>query len=63
MTLMWSKWKIARTCFPYNEGYGVFRTNWMTGKKVITDTGLDKETAQAIADAANGKTNPGPAVK
>lgn len=53
----WSKWKVAICLFPYPEGYGVYKENWITGEKVILDTGILKELAEQIAnDLNNGRT-------
>ena len=53
MGLKFSKWKIARTCFPYPSGWGTYRTNRVTGQKVILDTGLTKEAAEKAAKELN----------
>ena len=49
----WSKWQVARTIWPYREGYGTYRVNKLTGEKCILDTGLTKEQAQQEADILN----------
>lgn len=53
--LTWSKWQVIRTIWPYSEGYGVYRENYLTGNKTILETGLTKERAQEIADYENLK--------
>ncbi len=50
-----TKWKVARTGWPYASGYGVYRKNWLTGWKTILDTGLSYEDAVATANALNQK--------
>lgn len=55
--ITWSKWKVARTIWPFPEGHGVFRENYFTGEKIILDTGISKESAEQIAkDLNNGRT-------
>lgn len=53
--LFWSKWKVARTIWPYREGWGTYRVNRLTGEKCILDTGLTKEDATSIVDEMNKK--------
>lgn len=55
MKLFWSKWKVARTIWPYPDGWGVYKENYLTGEKVIIDTGLPKESAEASAKQLNGE--------
>lgn len=55
--ITWSKWKVARTIWPYPEGHGVYKENYLTGEKVILDTGIPKEQAEQIAkDLNDGKS-------
>lgn len=52
--IFWTKWKVARTIWPYKDGWGVFRENWVTGQKVVLETGLPTtDMAQEIADQQN----------
>jgi len=44
--LFWSRWKVSKTIFPYPEGYGTYRINYLTGQRTILDTGLSKEYAK-----------------
>ena len=47
------KWKVAKTIWPYPEGYGtVF---YQRGKMTIVDTGLTKEQAQKIVEEETEK--------
>jgi len=55
MGLFWSRWKVARTIWPYPEGYGVYRKHFITGQRVILDSGLTKEAAQESARELNLK--------
>lgn len=53
--IFWTKWKVARTVFPYPDGWGVYRENWVTREKLILDTGIpDRQTAEDVA-AFNNK--------
>lgn len=45
--LFWSKWKVARTIWPYKDGWGTYKENWLTREKVIMDSGLSLLDAQA----------------
>lgn len=49
----WTKWKVARTIWPYPEGYGTYRENIITGERTILDTGLTREAAEASAKELN----------
>lgn len=51
----WSKWKVARTIWPFPEGHGVYKENYFTGEKVILDTGIPKELANQIAKDLNNE--------
>jgi len=48
-----TKWKIARSVWPYLEGWGTYRKNRITGSKTILDTGLTKEQAIESAKELN----------
>lgn len=45
------KWKIAKTTWPFSEGYGVFCPKC----KTIADTGLKLWDAEERRDVLNGK--------
>lgn len=51
--IFWTKWKVCRTGWPYREGYGTYRKNWLTGNMTILDTGLTKEQAKAAINELN----------
>lgn len=51
--VVWSKWKVIRTIWPYPEGYGIYRDNVVTGNRVILETGLTKEDAQYRCNLQN----------
>jgi hypothetical protein len=53
--IFWSKWKIARSGWPYKEGWGTYRQHFITSKKIILDTGLSKEQAIKEANILNKK--------
>lgn len=57
--VFWTKWKVIRTIWPYPEGWGVYRRNWLTGHRTILETGLTKSYAQEIADYENKATEHG----
>jgi len=44
-----TKWKVVRTIWPYEDGYGVVSAD----RLIIVDTGLSKEQAQSICDQMN----------
>ena len=50
-----SKWKVARTIWPYPKGYGTYKENHLTGEMVILDTGLPKEEVQKLAKQLNDR--------
>jgi hypothetical protein len=53
-----SKWMVIRTIWPYKDGYGTYCWE-LTGllgfyrRRIILDTGLTLEEAQAAADKLN----------
>lgn len=49
--LFWSKWKVARTIWPYKEGWGTYKRNRWTGAQVIMNTGLLTKADATIAAA------------
>ena len=49
----WSSWKVAKTIWPYPEGYGTYRTNYLTGERMILDTGLSYDHAKATIKELN----------
>ena len=51
--MAWSPWKVARTIWPYEEGWGVYQENYINGERVILDTGIPKGQAEEIAKALN----------
>jgi hypothetical protein len=53
----WSKWKAARTIWPYPDGWGTYRENHLTGERTILDTGLSKDDAEKKAKELNGENN------
>jgi hypothetical protein len=55
MGLFWSRWKVIRTIWPYPDGYGVYRKNYLTGARVVLDAGLTKEAAHESARELNLK--------
>jgi len=57
----WSKWKVARTIWPFPDGWGTYKENYLTGERIILDTGLTKEKAIESANKLN-KANNGPSI-
>ncbi len=55
--LAWSQWKVAKTIWPYPDGYGVYKENYLTGERVILDTGIPKEVAEENAKQLNDGNN------
>lgn len=53
--ILWSKWKVAKTIWPYPEGYGVYREHLLNGHREILDTGIPKERAEETAKELNSK--------
>lgn len=51
--LLWTRWKVIRTIWPYPDGYGTYRSHRFNGKRTIMDTGLSKEQAQMEAELLN----------
>ena len=51
--LIWTKWRVIKTIWPYREGYGTFRTNRWTKRIVILDLGLTREEAVRRAHELN----------
>ncbi len=51
--LFWSRWKVYRTIWPYPDGYGTYRKNYLTGQIAILDTGLSKEYAKQTIKELN----------
>ena len=51
--IIWTRWKVARTIWPYREGYGTYRMHRFTRDKTILDTGLTKEQAIESAKELN----------
>lgn len=54
ITLFKSKWKTIRTIWPYKEGYGVYKEDWL-GKKTVLHTGLSKEQAEEECKKLNNE--------
>lgn len=52
--IMWSKYKVIRSIWPYPDGWGVYRHHIFDERnREITDAGLTKEAAQQAADELN----------
>ena len=50
-----SKWKVIKTIWPYEEGYGIYRENHITGQRTLLDSGLTKEQAEEECRKLNNK--------
>lgn len=48
-----TKWKPIRYCWPYPEGYGIYRKNWLTGNMTVLDTYRTKEQALEACKTQN----------
>ena len=48
------KWKVRRTIWPYEDGWGVYNPK----SRTVLDTGLTKEDAQRRCDELNKKETP-----
>lgn len=55
MGLLFSKWKVIRTTWPYPEGYGTYRINRITGRRMVLDTGLSLDQAKSECKILNKK--------
>jgi hypothetical protein len=51
--LFFTKWKTIRTIHPNPDGYGIYRTNILTGRKTLLDPGLTMIDAQESANHLN----------
>jgi hypothetical protein len=47
--IRYGKWKVCRTGWPYNEGYG----SYLPRRNMLLDSGLTKERAQLACDELN----------
>ena len=56
MVFFYKKYKIAKTNWPYPEGYGVYFKTF-TGQTTILSTGLTKEEAEKELGHLNGILN------
>lgn len=53
--LFWTKWKVCSTIWPYDEGYGAYRKNILTGSLTIIDSGVTHGTAMRTVNELNSK--------
>lgn len=51
--VLYTKWKVIRTTWPYPEGYGTYRKNRWNGQITLLDSGLTKDQATEIAQQMN----------
>ena len=51
--VLYTKWKISKTIWPHDPGYGTVRKNRLTGKGVILDTGLTRMNAEGTIRLLN----------
>jgi len=55
MGLFKAKWKVAKSGFPYKEGYGTYKTDFWGNKRTILDTGLSYEQAVRACKELNSR--------
>lgn len=52
---IYTKWRPIRYCWPYPEGYGIYRKHRITGIKTVLDTHRTKKDAQDACDIENNR--------
>lgn len=55
--LLWTKYKVIKTIWPFNDGWGTYREHIVTGQRQIVDTGLPYQQAVDAAAELNEQNN------